>query len=667
MQLVAIDTRFVGPGTAALAAVLVLLVLGGPAMAADAPAQFDRDIRPLLETYCSKCHGAVKPKKGVNLVRFADVRSVQREPKLWREVLSQLNDRNMPPDGKPQPSDEQRARLIEWVQYTLTHFEPGTFAQDPGRPTIRRLNRLEYNNTVRDLFGVAVRPADTFPADAGGGAGFDNNADALFVPPILLERYLAAADAVLKEARYGTIAVAEASDKLPRREAAKKCIDYWAFRAFRRPVSEDELEPYLKLYDAAQERGDSYFDSLKLALKAMLVSPNFLFRVERDRDGTEPWAVNDYELASRLSYFLWSSMPDPELFDLAKAGKLHETEVLEAQTRRMLKDPKSKALAEGFGTQWLGVRELLTTAQPDPNRFPKFTASVRYSMYDEAVLFVDSVFRDDAPLTRLIDADYTYANDWLTELYGIKDRIGGGDGKGEVMRRIKLDDPNRGGILGLGAVLTVTSYPLRTSPVLRGKWVLERVLGAPPPPPPPEVPELPKDDGKKDGLTFRQQLELHRKSPQCASCHNRMDPLGLGLENFDPIGRWRTEVAGSPVDSSGVTPAGESFQTPAELKKVLLSHKAEFVRNVTEKMLGYALGRGLEYYDQPTVQAICDSLQKNDDRSSTLILEIVKSYPFRYRRNATADDAGSKDSATDGRSEGKEKRTMEAQRHGGAP
>jgi hypothetical protein len=628
-----------------LPVMLLAMSASGTARAgeADAPSYGAR-VRPLLDSYCFKCHGPVKPKHGVNLEKFRDTASIHREPKLWRTVLAQLNERAMPPEDKPQPTDAQRAMLINWIQHTLNNPDPTAFAKDPGRVTIRRLNRSEYNNTVRDLFDVAVKPAETFPADGAGGGGFDNNADTLFIPPILLEQYLAAADAVLDEARNDRLLVARPDDRTPKRQAAEKVLSHWTFLAFRRPVPYADLERYLKLFDAADARGDDFPAAIRLALKAVLVSPNFLFRVEQDRtDATGPWEVNDFELATRLSYFLWSTMPDDELLELAKQNRLHEPPVLEAQVRRMLKHEKSRALAEGFGTQWLGVRDLLTTANPDPQKFPAFNAQVRFSMYDEAVCFVDSVFRDDAPLTTLLDANYTFVNDWLADHYGIKSRVGGGDGKGEVMRRVELTDGRRGGVLGLGAVLTVTSYPLRTSPVLRGKWVLEQVLGAPPPPPPPEVPELPKDDSTRDGLSFRKQLELHRKDAQCASCHNRLDPLGFGLENYDAVGRWRTELAGEPVDASGAMVTGESFKGPAELKKVLLGRKDEFVRNLTEKLLAYALGRGLEYYDQPTVKEICDALAKNDCRSSTLVLEVVTSYPFRYRRNAApADAAGSK-------------------------
>ena len=629
---------------------LGLLGLGVPVVArgAEGAADYDAKVRPLLNEFCGKCHGAEKAKGEVNLAKFGDVASIHRDPKLWRNVLTQINERTMPPENKPQPSDAQRAMLIEWIQHTLNNPDPAAFAKDPGRVTLRRLNRFEYNNTVRDLFDVGGRPAEKFPADGAGGAGFDNNADTLFIPPILLEQYLAAADEVLREARTDKLLVVK-PDGASKRDSAVQLLSHWAYRVFRRPVTDTELQRYLKLFDVADARGDDFPAAVRLMLKGLLVSPHFLFRVEEDRTASpNPWPVNDFELASRLSYFLWATMPDDELFKLAKEGKLHEPPVLEAQVRRMLKDPKSRALAEGFGTQWLGVRELLTTANPDPQKFPSFNAQVRFSMYDEAVHFVDSVFRDDAPLTTLLDANYTFVNDWLADHYGIKNRIGGGDGRGEMMRRVELKDPSRGGVLALGAVLTVTSYPLRTSPVLRGKWVLEEVLGAPPPPPPPDVPELPKDDSSKDGLSFRKQLELHRKDPNCASCHARMDPLGFGLENYDPVGRWRADLAGEPVDASGVMTTGETFKGPAELKKVLLSRKDEFVRNLTEKMLAYALGRGLEYYDQPTVKEIEGALARDGYKSSTLVLEIVKSYPFRYRRNAAPQAAPAVDSGKKG-------------------
>jgi hypothetical protein len=627
------------------------------AAAQEAPKDFTKDVRPLLDTYCGKCHAGEKAKGDVDLARFTDVGQIQREPKLWREVLTQLNDRTMPPAKKPQPSEVERAMLIEWVQHTLNHPLPGSFEKDPGRPAMRRLNRAEYNNTVRDLFGVDVTPADTFPADAAGGAGFDNAGDALFVPPILMERYLATADAVLagvKPAKLLDIAK-PGDDDATQREAAEKIVEHFATQAFRRPVKAAELDRLLKLYDAAKSRGDGIIPATKLALKALLVSPHFLFKVEADHsDAKEPWEVDDYELATRLSYFLWSTMPDQRLFDLAREKKLRDSSTLEAEARRMLQDPKSKALAENFGGQWLGVRDVLTTTTPDAAKYPTLTAAARYTLFDEAVLFVDSVFRDDAPLTTLIDADYAFLNPWLAKHYRLKDvklekikDAGDNDGEGERLQRVTLPAGARGGILGLGAVHVITSYPLRTSPVLRGKWVLERVLGSPPPPPPPNVPALPHDDSPKDGLTFRQLLEKHRDNPACASCHNKLDPLGFGMENFDGIGRWRTEVGGKPIDASGVMPGGQTFSSPAELKKVLLARKGEFVRTVTEKLLGYALGRGIEIYDQPAVAEISQALETDGYKSSTLVVGIVKSYPFRYRRKAMAEPAASAISSGD--------------------
>jgi hypothetical protein len=546
-------------------------------------AEFDRDVKPLLKTYCFQCHGPQKAKGDVNLSAFAGDGVVERDPKLWGTVLEQLNDRNMPPKKKPQPSAAERERITSWLHESLAHLDFSKLPKDPGRVTLHRLNRAEYNNTVRDLLGVHTHPADAFPADGAGGGGFDNNADTLFIPPLLMEQYLAAASDVLREAPADRLFTTRPKDGLSNHDAAKKIIERFATRAFRRPVNGDEVERYLRLFDVAEGRGTGFENSVRLMLKGVLVSPQFLFRVEADHDTKEPYAISDYELASRLSYFLWSSMPDDELFDLAGKGKLHEDEVLEQQVRRMLKDARSQALAENFGGQWLTFRDLRTTAQPDRKLFRGFTPAVRDAMYDESVLFVDSVFREDKSVLTLIDADYTYLNEALARHYGIPNV------SGEDMRRVTLPDRNRGGILGLGSILTVTSYPLRTSPVLRGKWVLEAVLGAPPPPPPADVPQLPKDDQLPDGLTFRQRLERHRADPTCAACHARMDPIGFGMENFDAVGRWRTKQAGKDVDAAGVLVTGEKFSGPAELKKALLEKKDAFTRNLAEKLLAYGL------------------------------------------------------------------------------
>jgi len=589
--------------------------------------KFEQSAKPLLTQYCAGCHGPQKASGGVNLARFTDVVSIQKDQTTWRKVLHQLRDRTMPPRNAPPLSTQQREQLVEWLTQTLDNVDEGLLEKNPGRVLIHRLSRAEYNNTVRDLLGVNSRPADQFPADGGGGGGFDNNADTLFIPPILMERYLSVAGDVLRDAPKERVFFLKPSKKLPPREAARKILSFFGSRGFRRPVEPVELANLVRLYDQSVTRGAKHDDAVRYALKAVLVSPSFLFRIERDQPTPESYLLNDYELASRLSYFLWSSMPDDELFKLAGAKRLHDPQVLDAQVARMLKDPKADAFADSFVSQWLRIRELQTTAQPDPRRFPTYTPTLRDAMYQETVQFFGSVLRENASLLKLLDADYTYLNEELAKHYGVEGV------KGPEMRRVTLTDKNRGGVLTMGSVLTITSYPQRTSPVLRGKWVLEEVLGAPIPPPPPNAGGLPADDAPKAGQTFRQRLELHRTKPECASCHSRMDPIGFGLENFDVVGRWRTKIGTEAVDASAQLPTGEKFQGASELKTLILARKEEFARNLTEKMLAYSLGRGLEPYDIPTVRRITKTLADDGYRSSTLVREIVKSYPFQYRKN----------------------------------
>jgi cytochrome c551/c552 len=399
-------------------------------------------------------------------------------------------------------------------------------------------------------------------------------------------------------------------------------------RAFRRPVTDADIKPLMAFYQRGRAEGD--FDSgIARAMTAMLVSPDFLFRVERDPKDSAPGTVyrlNDFALASRLSFFLWSTIPDDQLLDLAEQGKLKDPAVIQQQVRRMLDDPKSQALVDNFAGQWLYLRNL-QLSRPDPDEFPEFDDSLRQAFRTETSLFFQNVLREDHSVLELLDANYTFLNQRLAEHYGVPNVYG------PQFRKVTLTDPNRGGLLGQGSILTVTSYPNRTSVVQRGKWILETLLGTPPPPPPIVVPELVAHgkDGRK--LTMREQMEQHRANPVCASCHSRMDPLGFALENYDGVGKWRDKDSGNAIDASGKLPDGTTFVGPAGLKKIMITKdRDEFIQTATEKMLLYALGRGVEYYDEPAVRAISRQASKDDYRMSALIAAIVNSTPFEMRR-----------------------------------
>ncbi|MEE8350107.1 MAG: DUF1592 domain-containing protein [Acidobacteriota bacterium] len=408
---------------------------------------------------------------------------------------------------------------------------------------------------------------------------------------------------------------------------AKKIISTLARHAYRRPITDEEVPTLLAPYLIGRREG-GFEDGIELALQRVLVSPEFLFRIEKDPENIEPgtaYPVSDLELASRLSFFLWSSIPDEPLLMLAAEGRLRDPAVLETQVRRMLSDSRSRTLVTNFAGQWLYLRNMALVA-PDLGEFPEFDENLREALQRETELFFESMLRDDHSVTDLLDADYTFLNERLARHYGIKNIYG------NHFRRVELSLEERKGLLGKGSILTTTSYANRTSPVLRGKWVLENILGTPPPPPPPNVPALqePNRDGK--ALTMRERMEEHRANPACASCHSRMDPLGFAMENFDAIGGWRTTEAGSPIDSSGVLPDGTQFQGTSGLRKVLLGRREEFTRTVTDKLLTYALGRGAEFFDAPAVRSIMREAARDDYRWSSLIMGIVKSLPFQMRR-----------------------------------
>lgn len=614
-----------------------------------------KDIVPLLKTYCFECHNTGKRRGGLDLEQIEGESAAIELVELWKDVGERLHAKDMPPPKKKQPTEAERKLLHSWVKHVATaQVDYSKFTKEQLTealavpPTNRRLNRMEYNNTLRDLFGMDFNVGEMLPSEGGGGEGFDNAGATLFITPVLIEKYLEAAEAVtsvlfpanvkkeatgdsdharkLAEARKKLLIAVPGKDVSPQ-SAARKMLDALLPRAFRRPVTSDEMSRHLDIFDKASTRGDSFEQALKLTLKSVLISPNFLFLIEAPPEKQGVFRLGQYEMASRLSYFLWASMPDETLLKLASQDKLHEESVLREQVRRMLRDPKSKGLAEGFGAQWLGIRTLGVTVRPDARTFPEFNPELAAAMREETILFFDAIVREDRSLLDVVQADFTFVNEKLANHYKIPGI------KGPEMRRVTLDDPFRRGVLGHASILTVTSFPHRTSPVLRGRWVLEELLGAEVPPPPPDAPVLNEREKTQENLTFRQKLEKHRSKPECASCHARMDPLGFGLENFDAIGRWRTELGGKFVDTEGVMPTGEKFRGPLELTTLLLEkRKPDFLRNVSRKALGYALGREVRKVDLTVVKDCVEALQKDDNRFSSMIETIVLSVPFTHRK-----------------------------------
>lgn len=603
----------------------ITLTLCTVAAVEDAPRDFTGHAYPLLRRYCFSCHNADKQKGGVDLTPFENAEAVAKQPDLWTRASDALSERTMPPEDRRQPSEEERANLIAEIASAL---ESNESILDPGPGPIQRLTRRQYNNTVRDLLGVTARPADSFPTDGGGGGGFDNNAATLFVPPILMERYLEAANGLLDAADPARYIAHRPQADGGEGEAARLNLERFATRAFRRPARREEVDRLLKLFQEARSRGASFEDAHKLPIKAALVSPHFLFIVEREQPSDAPYRIDEYELAARLSYFLWCSTPDDELLELAGKGELGRPEVLERQARRMLSDPKADEFFEDFVGQWLGVGTLRVAIEPDRGLFPEYSSELREAMIAEPVQAFREVIRSDRPLLELLDSDSVYVNEALAKHYGIAGVAG------PEFRRVPRPDGDRGGVLGMAGVLTLTSYPRRTSPVLRGKWVLEELLGTPPPPPPPNVGVLPDDDKPSEGMTFRQRLEKHRSKPQCAGCHSKLDPIGFGLEGFDPVGRKRTEIAGLPLDAKGMLASGESFEGAGALKKLLLEKsRDDFTRNLTRRMLAYSLRRGVEPYDAKSLKEILAEAEAGGWKGSSFVVAITKSYPFLHRRN----------------------------------
>ena len=818
-------------------------------------ATFEKTVQPFFAENCYACHNSDLKTAKLDLESYKTADSILRDRDVLARILRKLSAGQMPPEGMPRPDRAATDAVIGWIKSQLGDraAAPAATASAPsasatattpaapiaGRVTAHRLNRSEYNNTVRDLLGVDFHPADDFPQD-DSGYGFDNIGDVLSLSPVLMEKYLAAAEKVARAAVFGPeklqptlvrlhpqqarlipstkplfdydqtgltmpnalhasyrfpvdgeyvvrallggvrpagseglhvalwidgqqvrtaqfdpaavarfeedrqelymlnqefrlkvsagehwIAVslpqlyeglpasyagpdpstrptpkprdfvpppdlppekvAEIKKRIESRRAevlpangarinaleiggpyaqvagpspeclkrvylcghldghhkascARKIVYGLARLAYRRPVTSQEGDQLVKLASSVQRDGESFEEGLAIAIEAMLVSPHFLFRIEHDpvpasasapATGMQPThQLSQYELASRLSYFLWSSMPDEELLAAADRGTLNQPAVLEAQVRRMLADNKSHALVENFGGQWLELRKL-ESAKPDRQRFPEFDEYLRLSMRQETELFFQNVIHQDRSILDFIDGNYTFLNERLAGFYHIPGVTG------TEFRKVSLTpESQRSGVLTQASVLTVSSYATRTSPVLRGKWILANILDAPPPPPPPDVPNL--DESKiGSAASLRDQLEQHRKNAVCASCHSRMDPLGFGLENFDGVGAWRTRDGKFPVDASGTLPDGRTFTGPRELEAIVKSNPKAFARCLTRKLLTYGLGRGLEPYDDPAVNKIVDDVVVNNYKFSSVVLGIARSLPFQMRTGET--------------------------------
>jgi hypothetical protein len=740
----------------------------GLSLAAAAAAQqdeFAQSIRPVLAQHCSICHSA---KSRVNFLKAETAKDIETNRGLWRDVAAQLRNRTMPPvDSKL--TEEDRLRIALWVDSRLreTACNAGEFA---GAVALRRLNRREYHNTVRDLLGVDFNVSELFPTDGTGGAGFDTNGETLYVPPMMMERYLEAAQQIVdrviitpdlsrslpaaellpvergavtrdlvagkelssrvsiyldgdydvrvgveRKEGMGTLALKVdgatgipltavqqsgrrrgppappqvgvrvriarglrnlsilseggpvtvmslsiqqkpsepslekialhyrllgvepgATPLVQPRRAAEQILRTFLRKAYRRPVAAAEVSQFLPLYDRAAERGDPFEERMKLALKAILISPDFLFRMEHRSDKPGVYPVGQYELASRLSYFLWSTMPDEELATIAAEGKLQDPKVLIEQVDRMLDDPRSHNFTSTFIGQWLGTQELGGRAAPMLTELQAFyTPPVAADLRAEPILIFERILGENRSLLDLLNGNYTYMTDRLVKFYQLEDKFK--NFHSSEPQLVEWPDDRRAGVLNSGSVMAITSHYRQTSPVLRGAWLLDTVLGTPVPPPPPNVPPLEavKCEGDcvnkaKTAVGMRQKVLEHTANPACSACHKLMDPMGFALENFDWTGRWRDkEFDGSAIDVSGSLPSGEKFNGPAELRRALLNRKDEFMRQVTGKVLGYALGRNLQDGDSCTVQQLADRLQKDNYRARTLIHEVALSVPFR--------------------------------------
>ncbi len=615
---------------------------------------YTQDVWPFVKEKCLNCHSGAEPDGGFDVAKFEKSDEVVKAQGVWESVAKRVRLKEMPPEGSPQLSDPEKSKFHRWLDSRPSDDLCSQIANDEtqawyrGFVMSRRLTRTEYLNAIRDAVGIEVDASLPVPSDGSGGEGFDTNGDTLFTSPIHIEQYLNVARLTIARAIPNALVDLRAEQWTGEREIATKLlgadwpgshashdqvkavIARFATRAWRRPVMPDEVDRLAQLYVAARDRQEAIGPAIRQSLVGVLLSPHFLFVVETESEEGGVQRLTSHQLAFRLSLLIWSSIPDETLMTSADRDELQTPEQILGQVHRMLDDPRSRAIGENFGLQWLGLTHFLSTAKPDAELYPEYDRELAESMREEAIRTIADVFQNNRPLTDLINSDHVIVNRRLAKLYGMPEVAPEKADSTDTWQRIAVTDRNRGGIVTLGATLVSTSYPRRTSPVLRGRWILEDVLGSKVPPPPPNVPALEEHVADKP-MSLRERLELHRKNAECASCHNRMDPLGFGLENFDVLARWRSEDQGVAIDASGVLPSGEKFAGPIELKQTIMKRAGEFERHFVRKLLGFALGRELNKFDDCVIDECVKKLASNEHRSRVIIETIATSYPFQHR------------------------------------
>lgn len=634
------DAGQLSPGETLLCRLFILISLafGHPAFAASGSVTF-AETQATLAKYCQACHSMKSATGGFRLESVAEPATLRTDARRWTRLAARIREFEMPPKGAPMPSLEEREALTGWIDASLRR-EACVAGPLAGPSLIRRLNRDEYAATIRDLFDLHIDIGGQLPAEGAGGEGFDNAAETLFLSPLHSEKFLELArlvtDFAVKDFKPRTrILLAQPGPGVTSEAAAREILGSFLPRAFRRPVTEADLAPYLNLFAAAQKKGQPFEASIFFAIRGALVSPNFLFLSEPPNTAATPQPIGQYALASRLSYFLWGSMPDDLLNDLAADAQLHNPAVLRELVGRMLRNDRSLVFAQRFVEQWLHTRDLAGNKAPDAKAYPAWAEDeeLRSDIRFQPILFFRELMVRDMPILDLIDSKFTIGTSNLEKHFDLKLPLNANQRKQPQWTELPAGS-RRGGLLGMPAVLAVSSHPYRTSPVLRGAFILDSILGTPPPPPPPNVPPLEETREGAPARSVRARLEQHRANPACAGCHSRIDPIGFALENYDVMGRWRDTDAGQPIDAAGELNDGTQLNGPDALKTALLARRDIFARNLTSKLLGYALGRGLTLADSCTVDAIVAKLRENKYSARTLIEEIVLSVPFRYQQEA---------------------------------